>query len=167
MRPNKLQSSGCTFTSWQSWSIWKHLIAVEPPFTTLLMLKRWGGGGDLTEYWIEIHWGGAKRWSGRGKSSQESLGPYQLTFCSADIHPWVSLWINANLSLLPKLWANRNGVYGIKHQQRHGKSSIWKFLAMVMWTKFGVWISRQKLITWPNRFSISCFGIKTAILGPT
>ena len=61
------------------------------PFHNTANAQEVGGGEDLTEYWIEIHWGGAKRWSGRGKSSQESLGPYQLTFCSADIHRWVSL----------------------------------------------------------------------------
>ena len=61
------------------------------PFHNTVNAQEVGRRGDLTEYWIEIHWGGAKRWSGRGKSSQESLGPYQLTFCSADIHRWVSL----------------------------------------------------------------------------
>ena len=126
------------------------------------MLKRWGGGGDLTEYWIEIHWGGAKRWSGRGKSSQESLGPYQLTFCSADIHRWVSLWINANLSLLPKLCANRNGVYGTKHQQGHGDKLRLEIFSHGDVNK--VWCLVQTLITWPPW---SCLGIKTALLGST
>ena len=45
------------------------------PFHNTVNAQEVGGGGDLTEYWIEIHWGGAKRWSGGERVLRNPLGP--------------------------------------------------------------------------------------------